>query len=119
MPKNVKILGGKPDVDYVRYVIKPNNGDFYLNLWFGPNSISMEPDDQQFVESVDFSQRNLVSAQGEVIGMDSWGRLSSGLSWRHTAAFGSGAVYRSADKESAALFDQIINSICTVDYPRK
>jgi hypothetical protein len=119
VPKDVKILGGKPDVDYVRYVIKPNNGESYLDLWFGPYSISMEPDDQQFVESVDFSQRNLVSAKSEVIGMDSWGRLSSGLRWRHTAAFGSGAVYRNADKESSALFDQIINSICTVDYPQK
>jgi hypothetical protein len=77
------------------------------------------PDDQQFVESVDFSQRNLTSAKGDVIGMDSWGQLSSGLNWRHTAAFGSGAVYKNADKKSAALFDQIINSICTIDYPQK
>jgi hypothetical protein len=92
VPKDVKILGGKPDVDYVRYIIKPNNGGPFLNLWFGPYSISM--DDQQFLESVDFSQRNLASAKGDVISMDSWGRLSSGLSWRHTAAFGSGAVYR-------------------------
>jgi hypothetical protein len=120
VPKDgVKILGGEPDVDYVRYVIKPNKGESYLDLWFGPYSISTEPDDQQFVESVDFSQRNLTSVKGEVIGMDSRGRLSSGLSWRHTAAFGSGAVYRNADKESAALFDQIINSICTVDYHQK
>lgn len=120
VPKNgIKVLGGKPDVDYVRYVIKPNNGESYLNLWFGPMSISTEPDDQQFVESVDFSQRNLASAKGAVIGMDSWGRLSGGLSWRHTAAFESGAVYRNADKESAALFDQIINSICAVDYPQQ
>jgi hypothetical protein len=120
VPKDgVKILGGEPDVDYVRYVIKPNKGESYLDLWFGPYSISTEPDDQQFVESVDFSQRSLASVKGGIIGMDSWGRLSSGLSWRHTAAFGSGAVYRSADKESAALFDQIINSICTVDYPQK
>jgi hypothetical protein len=120
VPKDgMKSLGGNPDVDYVRYVIRPNKGASYLNLWFGPYSISTEPDDQQFVESVDFSQRNLASVKGGVIGMDSWGRLSSGLSWRHTAAFGSGAVYRNADKESAALFDQIINSICTVDYPQK
>jgi hypothetical protein len=117
VPKNgVKILGGKADVDYVRYVIKPKKGESYLNLWFGPNSLSVEPDDQQFVESVDFAQRNVNGAVG---GMDSWGRLSNGLSWRHTAALGSGAVYQNADKESAALYDQIINSICMVDYPRK
>jgi hypothetical protein len=51
--------------------------------------------------------------------MDSWGRLGSGLRWRHTAAFGSGAVYQTADKESAVLFDRIIDSICTVNYPQK
>jgi hypothetical protein len=120
VPKDgMEILGGEPDVDYVRYIVKPNKGESYLNLWFGPNSISTEPDDEQFVVSVDFSQRNLASVKGGVIGMDSWGRLGSGLRWRHAAAFGSGAVYRNADIESAALFDQIINSICTVDYPQK
>jgi hypothetical protein len=116
--KGVQILGGKPDVDYVRYVIKPDKSDSYLNLWFGPYSISTEPDDERFVESVDFSQRNLTSNKG-VIGMDTRGRMSSALAWRQTAAFGSGAVYRDADKESAALFDKIIDSICWVDYPTK
>jgi hypothetical protein len=120
VPKDgIKVLGGKPDVDYVRYVIKPNKGESYLNLWFGPYSISTEPDDEQLVESADFTQRNLVSVRGEVLGMDSSGRLSSGLIWRHTGAFGSGAVYRNASKEEALLFNQIINSICTVPYPGK
>jgi hypothetical protein len=32
--------------------------------------------------------------------------MSNGRSWRHTAAHGSGAVYRDADNESAALFDE-------------
>lgn len=120
VPKtDVKILGGEPDVDYVRYVIKPNRGEAYLSLWFGPYSISSEPDDQQFVDSVSFSQRNLTSAKGEVIGIDAWGQSNGGLNWRHTAVAASGAIYENADKESAALFDQIINSICTVAYPPK
>lgn len=119
VPKaGVQIMGGKPDIDYVRYVIKPEKNDSYLNLWFGPYSISTEPDDERFVESIDFSQRNLATNKG-VVGMDSWGRAHSGLNWRQTAAFGSGAVYRDVDKESAALFDKIIDSICWTDYPSR
>lgn len=114
----VQILGGKPDVDYVRYVIKRDKSDSYLNLWFGPYSMSTEPDDERFLESLEFSQRNLATDKG-VIGMDSRGRAHSGLNWRQTAAFGSGAVYRDADSESAALFDKIIDSICWTDYPAK
>ena len=80
VPKDgVNILGGKPDVDYVRHVIKPRKSGSYLELWFGRNSISTEPDDEQFVNSVEFSQRNLFSAKRGVIGMDSRGRASSGL----------------------------------------
>lgn len=120
VPKEgVKILGGEPDVDYVRYVIKRDNSESYLSLWFGPYSMSPDPDDQQFVDSVNFSQRNLTSTKGELIGIDSWGQLSSGLHWRHTGAFASGAIYQNADRDSAALFDQIINSICSIAYPQK
>src|SRR5215475_4077838 len=54
-----------------------------------------------------------------VIGLDSRGRMSDGLTWRHTAALGSGAVHRNADKESTALFDKIIDSICWTEYPTK
>src|SRR5262249_18483448 len=114
----VQILGGEPDVDYVRYVIKPDKNAFYLELWFGPYSISTEPDDERFVESIEFSQRNLTSSKG-VVGMDSRGRTRNALNWRQTAAFGSGAVYRDVDSESAALFDKIIDSICLTDYPAR
>jgi hypothetical protein len=120
VPKDgMQVLGGEPDVDYVRYVVKPHKGESYLELWFGPYSMATEPDDEQFVESANFSQRNLVSVKGEVIGMDSWGQLNSGLSWRHTGAFGSGAIYRNVSQEAAPLFDQIINSICKVPAPTK
>jgi len=68
-------------------------------------SFHTEPDDERFVESVDFSQRNLATSKS-VVGMDSRGRAGNGLNWRQTAAFGSGAVYRDVDRESAALFRQ-------------
>lgn len=117
--KDVEIRGGEPDVDYVRYVIKPAAGKSYLELWFGSMAISTEPDDKLFVESADFSQRNLTSFDGRVIGKDSRGHLQNGASWRQTAASGSGAIYGDASAEEAHLFDQIINSICTTSYARR
>lgn len=120
VPKNeVKILDGKADTDYVRYVIKPKNGDSFLALWFGPYAIPSEPEDEQFINSSSFSQRNLVAVNGGGLGADTWGQSKNGLSWRHTGTMGSGAVYQDATKEEAQLFDQIINSICTVPYPKK
>ena len=120
VPKNeVKVLGGKADVDYVRYVIRPKSGNSFLALWFGPYAISSEPDDEQFVNSSTFSQRNLVAVEGGALGADTWGQSKNGLGWRHTGTMGSGAVYQGATKEEAQLFDQIINSICTVPYPKR
>lgn len=120
VPKaGVKILGGETDVDYVLYVIQPDNRKSNLSLWFGPYAMSSQPDDQQFVDSANFSQRYLMSSKGEAIGVDSRGQLNSGLNWRQTTVMSSGAIYKDADKDSAAIFDQIINSICTVDYPQK
>jgi hypothetical protein len=114
VPENgMEIRGGKPDVDYVRYAIKSTTGKSYLELWFGPMAISTEPDDKLFIESADFSQRNLTSIDGRVIGKDSRGHLQNGASWRQTASSGSGAVYGDASAEEVHLFDQIINSICT------
>jgi len=120
VPKEgVKVLGGNVDTDYVRYVVKLDKSDSYLSLWFGPYSIAAEPDDEQFVSSASFSQRNLISVKNEVIGKDSSGQLNSGLKWRHTGAFGSGAVYQNATEGEAAVFDKIINSFCMVSYPNK
>lgn len=113
----VTIKGGKPDTDYVRYVIMPKKGKSYLEFWFGPYALSSEPDDEQFVNSSDFAQRNLVIVSGG-IGMDSSGHLRNGNSWRQTVVLGrGGAVYQQAPPDEASVFDRIINSICTVPYP--
>lgn len=113
----VTIKGGKPDTDYVKYVIMPKKGKSYLEFWFGPYALSSEPDDEQFVNSSDFSQRNIAVAGGG-IGMDSWGHLRGGDSWRQTVIVGhGGAVYVRASASEATVFDRIINSICTVPYP--
>jgi|HubBroStandDraft_6_1064221.scaffolds.fasta_scaffold254268_2 hypothetical protein len=113
--RTVKILGGKTDVDYVRYLIKPKTGDAYLELWFGPYALSTEPPDEDFVSSIEFWQRRIVAPGVGVVGTDSWGRLRDQGRWRQTViAGGGGSRYRATRPEDVALFDQIANSICMV-----
>ena len=113
----VKILGGKPDVDYVRYAIKPKGSKAYLELWFGVYATESDADDDQFIDSVEFAERNVVFPDGSIVGKDSSGRLRNGRSWRHAAVVGQGAaIYRDATQEDAKVFDQIIGSICNVPY---
>lgn len=116
VPKSgFQILGGKWDVDYVRYVIKPKDGNSFLALWFGPYAISLEPTDEQFLDSVDFAQRYVTLPVVGVAGEDSYGHLSEGGNWRHMAiATVGGAVYDKASAKEAALYDQIINSACYI-----
>jgi hypothetical protein len=118
--REVKMEGGKPDVDYVRYVIKPRAGESWLEFWFGPYAMSTEPDDEQFVNSVDFSQRNVEASKGKSFGIDSSGRFANGRRWRQTAILGQGgARYLDAAETDANLFDRIIDSICLVPHPNQ
>jgi hypothetical protein len=113
----VKILGGKTDVDYVRYLIKPKTGDAYLELWFGPYAISTEPQDEDFVSSIEFSQRQIVAPSVGVVGTDSRGRRRDQEKWRQTViAGGGGSRYRATRPEDIVLFDRIVNSICLTPY---
>jgi hypothetical protein len=117
----MKVKGGKPDIDYVRYVLQPKKGISYMELWFGPYAISTDPDDGLFKASSAFSQRNIgnTSANDAFFGVDSWGHLKSGGNWRQAAIAGmGGAVYRDARPQDAAIFDGIINLMCYVPYPR-
>jgi len=114
--KEAQISGGKADVDYVRYVIKPKNGDGYLELWFGPNAFSPGPDKELLLNSVEKQTRDVVNTNGEGIGQDSFGKLETGKVWRHTFVFvagKNGAQYQ-AVQASAELFDRIISSACSI-----
>jgi hypothetical protein len=116
----VKVLGGKADVDYIRYVIKPKSSEAFLELWFGPYAINTDPDDEMFVNSAKFEQRNIVTPDGGVVGKDSWGELAGGAMWRQTAVVADGgSVYRSASPQAADLFNQLVDSICEVPYPSR
>jgi hypothetical protein len=114
--REVKVLGGKPDVDYVRYVIKPKTGQGYLELWFGPYAFNPNPEEELLIKSVSSQKRGVVSTSGEHMGTDSSGKLQTGEVWRHTF-FGisgmDGARFR-AGQENAPLFNRIIDSACYV-----
>ena len=114
----VNILGGDPDVDYVRYLIKPMASETTLELWFGPYAMNMDPDDDLILDSVAFAQRNVDNDKGQLVGEDSWGRLADGTAWRQTAVMAEGgARYRNASPEYVELFNPVINSICDIPSP--
>jgi hypothetical protein len=117
---DVQVHGGKPDVDYVRYVIKRKHGVAHLELWFGLNAIDAMPEDAEFIKSETFEQRNVVNSDGRVSGFDSWGQGRGGGNWRYTSVLGEGgSIYENASREEASLFDHIVNSVCEVPYPNR
>jgi len=118
--REAQILGGKPDVDYFRYLIKPKKGQGYLELWFGPMAFSPEPDKELLLNSVVKQKRKVVNAGAEEIGQDSFGRLENGKIWRHTfvGTRGMDGAQYQAGEADAELFNQIINSACSVPVPR-
>lgn len=118
--RGVKITGGKWDADYVEYGVQPIHGTSWLELWFGPTSLSTDPDDEIFLKSDTWSQRNIVEPNGQNTGMDSRGKLKTGGLWRQTAVPGiGGARYGDASAEDAPVFDKIIDSICFLPLSRK
>jgi hypothetical protein len=110
--KNLQILGGKPDTDYVRWVIKPRSGTSYLSLWFGAHAMDPDPDDELLLDSLTISERNVENPKGDRIGKDTFGQMKNGDLWRHLwVGPGDGAVYRAAASDTQIL-DQVVNSAC-------
>lgn len=119
--RDVTLIRGKVDVDYVVHTVKAKNGDDRLELWFGPYAMNSTPDDEQFVESQTFATRNVVvqpdlvrGGAGGVIGGDTWGRIPNGKMWRQMAVVGEGVRYQNVSPDNAAIFDRIINSACWI-----
>ena len=111
-----EVLGGEPDVDYVRYLIKPKSADEYMELWFGPYAFNPEPDKELLENSITKQSRKIVTADGKQVGQDSSGKLRTGEAWRHvflTIGGMEGAEYK-ASTENGLLFDRIIDSACYV-----
>lgn len=119
VPKSgVKILGGKPDVDYVKYVIRPKASKGWLTLWFGPYAMSSKPSEDLITGSSELSQRNVLAQNGALAGLDTSGVLKNGEHWRQTAFGGSGSLYQASRRSDKTLFDRIVNSMCEVPYPK-
>jgi hypothetical protein len=115
--RGVQISGGKPDADYVLYLIRPDNSQAELELWFGANAMGLDPADQQFLNSTSFFQRNIRTAKGELLGVDTRGELKDGEIWRHAAVVTQGgAKYQTSRKDEAETFDTIINSMCWIPW---
>jgi hypothetical protein len=85
-----------------------------MSLLFGQFPISRDPEDELFLNSIEFQQRNVVDPQGQELGLDSFGRMANGQVWRHTYILAQGGVYPSAPEDSA-LFDGVLNSACRID----
>jgi hypothetical protein len=122
--REVRLIRGKVDVDYVVHIVKAKRGHDRVEFWFGPYAMTFTPDDEQFIESEMFSNRPVVMArdlvrgsEGGVIGWDFTGRLPNGNRWRHVAVRGNGVRYRDVTPETADLFDGIVDSACWIPYP--
>jgi hypothetical protein len=117
-PKHgVKILGGKPDVDYVKFVIRPVQGNAALVLWFGGMAFSPQPKGEQVTRSVTFRQAKVIESDGTEIGLDSRGQNPDTTAWRRFGVRAEGAEYDNASERYAALFDNIIDTACLAPYP--
>lgn len=118
LPKHkVQIRGGKWDVDYVRYVVKLTNKGSALELWFGPYATSTEPDDKDFINSTDFTQREAILAGEGGGGTDSVGRTANGNRWRKLAFVSAGgALYRDASPQDAEVYNRIMDSACFIPF---
>lgn len=80
--RGVKILGGKPDVDYVKFIIKPNRHESALVLWFGGMAFDPRPPGEIVRTSEGFIQTKLLSPDGAEIGLDSRGKKHDMSRWR-------------------------------------
>jgi Fe-S cluster assembly iron-binding protein IscA len=114
--KVAHLIRGKWDTDYVRHIVRSRATNSYMELLFGPYAISSDPGDELFLGSRTFGQRSVLTSEGELIGVDSWGIDANGLAWRLVGfpARG-GAFYKLATPGDAKLFDKVINSACLLD----
>jgi hypothetical protein len=120
VPKRGMKIGGKPDVDYLRLVIKPDSRNVFLVLWFGSHAFNPEPRKEILQASTGVTKLELTDSGGMELGVDMRGQKQDGTLWRHFGVFASGlegAEYENLSPADAAVFDQIIESACVVPYP--
>jgi hypothetical protein len=110
--KGVEVLGGKPDADYVKWVLRPKSTAASVELWFGIYAMSLRPPEEQLIGAESFSMRNVVLENAAAVGIDAVGTAGGGR-WRQFSSIGAGgARYKDATNEEAKLFDAVIDSAC-------
>ena len=101
--------------------LSPTRGQSALNISFGPQEwpgADSMASDRAAVFSEHVEKRNVFDTQGQLMGEDSWGYLSSGERWRRMRLRGFVyANYDFADESDSAAFDRIINSACLLSAP--
>jgi hypothetical protein len=114
--KGVQISGGKPDTDYVLYIVKLKGKPSALEFWIGVYAISSDAD-EQILESTDFQEGEALCPDSMCGGYDSKGHLPTGNRWRKFVFVSQvGAIYRDASPEEADRYDRMMDSVCVQYY---
>ncbi len=93
--------------------LRPKERKSILSIEFGPQSLKSMMVDPAFIFSKHVEKRRIVDDKGKSLGEDEWGYLDSGERWRRVRFPGGGtAKYGFVNENEAALFDQVINSVC-------
>lgn len=125
VPKGRYKVSGGPDVDYAKYVVRPNDRSAVVELWFGGNTLAITPEPMKVLSSTNLSQTKLITEDRPGMGKDmrSSGNdsrgFSSGRYWRHFGIqYAGGAVYDTKDETDAHLLDVVVDSACFTPFPR-
>jgi hypothetical protein len=119
VPKHgFNVHGGRPDVDYVLYVVSPKKSKTVLQLWFGGMTLPLSPSSQKLDFSTNLKKTEFTVDSGRLKGGDFRGRSTDGSYWRHFAIeYQGGAVYDTKDKQDADRLDDVVDSACYTPYP--
>jgi len=100
------------DIDYGNriYSVKSQRGRQTMSHGGGPMWGFGMPSDEDIWSSTEFSEKTFRYDTSFII--DAKGRTNAGKFWRFVGKFGESAAYHDVDKQSAALFDRVLDGVC-------
>ncbi len=110
VPENIMVRKDEERFENGGYFFGYNNGgrvEVLVNWW---ESTSLEPSEQYLLDSKEFSERMWVS--GKTSGYEIRGVKSDGKLWRRVSLRNGAITYQGNTKESAAVFDKMIDNMC-------
>lgn len=110
VPENVMVRKDNGRFEDGGYFFGYDNGgriEVLINWW---ESTSLEPSEQYLLESKEFSERMWVS--GKMSGYEFRGVKSDGKLWRRVSLRNAAITYQGNTKESAEVFDKMIDNMC-------